>query len=305
MEIPQEFRSGYVAVIGRPNVGKSTLINLILEQKIASISPRPQTTRRKQLGIFTDEHVQIVFMDTPGIHQPVHKLGEYMNRVAEDAIKDADVVLWIVDASVPPQEEDRLAAQFTARLEIKAPVILVLNKTDMLDNATQQQRKQEYEAVLDCASSHAVSALYGRGITPLKEDLISRIPAGFPYYDPEQITDLYEKEIAADFIREAAMIQLTEELPHAVAVRVDEYHDIANDKAEIYATIFVERESQKSIVIGKGGAMIKTIGESSRKEIEKLVDRKVYLELRVKVLKNWRNDPAALRQFGYLQQDDK
>jgi GTP-binding protein Era len=305
METPEEFRSGFVAVIGRPNVGKSTLINLILDQKIASISPRPQTTRRKQLGIFTDEHVQIVFIDTPGIHEPVHKLGEYMNKVAEEALKDADVLLWIVDSSVSPQDEDRLVAQFTARLETNAPVILVLNKSDMIDSAKQKERKLEYEDVMECDSSYAISALYGRGITALKEDLFSRIPVGLPFYDPEQITDLYEKEIAADFIREAAMVQLKDELPHAVAVRVDEYHDLGNDKAEIYATIFVERESQKPIVIGKGGSMIKVIGENSRKEIEKLVERKVYLELRVKVLKNWRNDPAALKQFGYLRQDDK
>jgi GTP-binding protein Era len=305
METSNEFRSGFVTIVGRPNVGKSTLLNNILKQKIASISPRPQTTRRKQLGIFTDEKVQIVFVDTPGIHTPVHKLGEYMNQVAEDTLRDADLILWLVDATVPPQEEDSLVAQFALRVETMEKVILVLNKTDLVDPATVQKRKLEYETLMDCTSIHMISALSGKGVKDLIAELTNRLPVGFPFYDPEQVTDLYEKEIAADFIREAAMIQLKDELPHAVAVRVDEYHDIGETNAEIFATIFVERESQKPIVIGKGGAMIKVIGETSRKEIEKLIERKVFLELRVKVLKNWRNDPSALRQFGYQHQDDK
>ncbi len=305
METSKEFRSGFVAVVGRPNVGKSTLINQILNQKVASISPRPQTTRRRQLGIYTDENAQIVMVDTPGIHRPVHKLGEFMNQVADEALKDADVILWIVDASVPPHEEDQLVAQFVLRVETTAKVILALNKTDLIDANTIQIRKHEYEALMTCNSTHVISALTGKGVKELKDNLIYHIPAGLPFYDPEQITDLYEKEIAADFIREAAMVLLKDELPHAVAVRVDEYHDNGEKNAEIYATIFVERESQKPIVIGKGGSMIKQIGETSRKEIEKLVERKVFLELRVKVLKNWRNDPSALRQFGYQRQDDK
>lgn len=305
MDASKEFRSGFVAVIGRPNVGKSTLINQILNQKVTSISPRPQTTRRRQLGIYTDDSAQIVLVDTPGIHQPVHKLGEFMNQVADEALKDADVILWIVDASVPPQEEDQLVAQFVLRVETTGKVILALNKTDLIDAGTIQKRKHDYEALMECNSTHAISALSGKGVKELKDNLIYHIPVGLPFYDPEQITDLYEKEIAADFIREAAMVLLEDELPHAVAVRVDEYHDIGEKNAEIFATIFVERESQKPIVIGKGGSMIKQIGETSRKEIEKLVERKIFLELRVKVLKNWRNDPSALRQFGYQRQDDK
>lgn len=305
MDTSKEFHSGFVAVIGRPNVGKSTLINQILDQKIASISPLPQTTRRKQLGIYTDENAQIIMVDTPGIYNPVHKLGQFMNQVAEEALKDADVILWIVDASVPPQEEDRLVAQYTLRVDTNAVVILALNKTDLINANTIQLRRNEYEALMECKSTHVISALSGKGVKELRENLIYHIPVGLPFYDPEQITDLYEKEIASDFIREAAMVLLQDELPHAVAVRVDEYHDIGEKNAEIFATIFVERESQKPIVIGKGGSMIKQIGENSRKEIEKLVERKVFLELRVKVLKNWRNDPSALRQFGYQKQDDK
>lgn len=305
MDTTKEFRSGFVAIIGRPNVGKSTLVNQILNQKVASISPRPQTTRRKQLGIYTDENAQIVMVDTPGIHDPVHKLGEFMNQVAEEALKDADVILWIVDASMPPHEEDRLVAQFAFRTETTAKVLLALNKADLIDANTMQTRKHEYESLMECQSTHVISALSGKGVNELKENIIYHLPVGLPFYDAEQITDLYEKEIAADFIREAAMMSLQEELPHAVAVRVDEYHDVGEKNAEIYATIFVERESQKPIVIGKGGSMIKQIGETSRKEIEKMVERKVFLELRVKVLKNWRNDPSALRQFGYLRQDDK
>lgn len=300
-----DFRSGFVAIVGRPNVGKSTLLNLILDQKVASVSPRPQTTRRKQLGIYTDGNAQIVFIDTPGIHNPVHKLGEFMNQVAENALKDADVILWIVDASYPPHDEDRLVAQFTVRSASTAALILALNKTDLVSPAIMDQRWQEYTALMDCAACHNISAQTGKGVPELKDDIIQRLPVGLPFYDPEQITDLYEKEIAADFIRESAMVQLTDELPHAVGIRVDEYHDLSETHAEIYATIFVERESQKPIVIGKGGSMIKAIGESARKEIEKLVGRKVYLELRVKVLKNWRNDPNALRQFGYHRTEEE
>lgn len=304
MATSPDFRCGFVAVVGRPNVGKSTLINHLLGQKIASISPRPQTTRRKQLGIFTDEMAQIIFIDTPGIHHPVHKLGEFMNQVAEDALKDADVILWIVDVSNPPHVEDRLVAQFTARAGSNAPVILALNKTDLIQSAGLERNRLEFTNLLDCTAIHVISALTGKGIPALKDDLILRLPAGFPFYDADQVTDLYEKEIAADFIRESAMVELKDELPHAVGIRVDEYHDLGETRAEIYATIFVERESQKPIVIGQGGSMIKKIGENARKEIEKLVGRKVHLELRVKVLKNWRNDPNALRQFGYSRSDE-
>ncbi len=305
METSNEFRSGFITIVGRPNVGKSTLLNLILKQKIASISPRPQTTRRKQLGIYTNDRAQMVFVDTPGIHTPVHKLGEMMNKTAEETILDADAILWLVDASVEPQEEDRLVSQFILRVDAKAPVILALNKSDLVNSVTLKDRKEEYASLLDGTSIHFISALTELGVKDLIADLIKNIPIGLPFYDAEQITDLYEREIAADFIREAAMIQLKDELPHAVAVRVDDYHDVGDTKAEIYATIFVERESQKPIVIGKAGSMIKVIGEHARKDIEKMVDRKVYLELKVKVLKNWRNDPSALKLFGYTRQDDK
>ncbi len=305
METSNEFRSGFITIVGRPNVGKSTLLNLILKQKVASISPRPQTTRRKQLGIYTDDQAQMVFVDTPGIHTPVHKLGELMNKAAEETILDADIVLWLVDASVSPTEEDRLVSQFILRMDTKAAVILALNKSDLVNSVTLKERKEEYGALLDCTSIHFISALSEFGVKELMEDLTVHLPVGLQFYDADQITDLYEREIASDFIREAAMIQLKDELPHAIAVRVDDYHDVGDAKAEIYATIFVERESQKPIVIGKAGSMIKVIGEHARKDIEKMVDRKVYLELKVKVLKNWRNDPSALKQFGYTKHDDK
>jgi GTP-binding protein Era len=299
MEISPDYRCGYVAIIGRPNVGKSTLLNKALRQKVASVSPRPQTTRRNQLGILTEETYQAIFMDTPGIHQPVHKLGEFMNQAARDALQDADVILWIVDASQPPHEEDRLVAEFTAAAGTQAPVVLALNKADLSTPTRLEERQREYSALLPCQAAYIVSAQSGQGVNILMADLTNRLPPGPPMYDLDQITDLYEKEIAADFIREAAMLELTDELPHAIGIRVDEYHDIGETKAEIFATLFVERESQKPIVIGKGAAVIKKIGEKARREIETLTGRKVFLELRVKVMKNWRNDPGALRQFGY------
>lgn len=299
MEISPDFHSGYVAIIGRPNVGKSTLLNKALRQKVASVSPRPQTTRRNQLGILTEEAYQAIFVDTPGIHQPVHKLGEFMNQSARDALQDADVILWIVDASQSPHEEDRLVAQFTAAAGSQAPVVLALNKADLSTPGRLDERKREYSSLLPCQAVYIISAQTGQGVSSLMTDLAGRLPPGLPLYDPEQITDLYEKEIAADFIREAAMMELKDELPHSVGIRVDEYHDIGDTKAEIFATLFVERESQKPIVIGAGASVIKKIGEKARHEIETLTGRKVYLELRVKVMKNWRNDPSALRQFGY------
>ncbi len=296
------FHSGFVAVIGRPNVGKSTLMNAFLKQKVAAVSPRPQTTRRKQLGILTEAEGQIIFIDTPGIHKPFSKLGEFMNSDAYDAVQDADVLLWLVDGTDHPTEEDWLIANRLATIRKLPPTLLCLNKVDILSSKDQTARLKEYQDLLPTAIMRPLSALRGAGRDELLAELFALLPEGEAYYDEEQITDLYERDIAVDLIRESALMMLDEEIPHAMAVRIDEYKDRSEDMSYIAATLFVERESQKGIVIGKGGDMIKKIGAYARQQIEELVGHKVFLELRVKVSENWRNDPNALKRFGYIQQ---
>jgi GTP-binding protein Era len=294
-----EFRAGFVTVVGRPNVGKSTLVNCLLGQKVAAVSPRPQTTRRKQLGILTNEQAQVIFMDTPGLHKPVHKLGEYMNAIAALTLQDADLILWLVAVDEDPTEEDRLVAEKLAALQLSPPVFLLLNKADLLKQAVVQERGQLYAALLPAAQVFRISATTRIGVDALLTAIIDRLPVSEPYYDEEQITDLYEREIAADLIREAALLSLREEIPHAIAVRVDEYKERSEEMVYVAATLFVERESHKGIVIGQGGAMLKAIGMHARQQIEEMAGRKVFLELRVKVNKNWRNEAGALRLLGY------
>ncbi len=299
----QEFRAGFVAVIGRPNVGKSTLINTLLKQKIAAVSPRPQTTRRRQLGILTLPNTQVVLVDTPGLHKPLHKLGEAMNRVAEETLEDADLLVWLVDISVPPTEEDGLVAERLKGLQSAASVLLVLNKVDLINSDNLAERQSEYQALLPDAIPLVVTARQMESLKPLLDEIIKRMPLGMPFYDEDQITDLFEREIAVDLIREAALTHLREEVPHSIAVRIEEYSERSETTAYILATIFVERESHKGIVIGERGGMLKKIGTSARISIEEMSGRTVFLELRVKVRKNWRDDPAALRLFGYIPEE--
>jgi GTPase len=301
----QSFKSGFVSLAGRPNVGKSTLINHIMQQKIAAASPRPQTTQRRQLGILSLDGAQIIFMDTPGIHKPVHKLGDYMNETAFQTLSDADVIVWLVDASETPRHEDQLAAERIAAVVPLPPVILALNKIDLISTEQLKERERAFWELLPEATPFAVSAVDGQGEDALLEAIIARLPEGPEYYDVEQITDLYEREIAADLIREALLIHLNKEVPHATAVRIDEFKEREKNGAFIQATLYVERDSQKGILIGKGGSMIKKIGATARKAIEEMSGRKVFLDLRVKVNKNWRNNPDALQQFGFMVQKDK
>jgi GTP-binding protein Era len=298
METP--YKSGFVAVMGRPNVGKSTLMNALLGQKIAAVSPRPQTTRKHQLGILTLEQAQIVFVDTPGVHRPRHKLGERMNEEAQDALENCGLILFLVDASQPPTDDDRLLASRINNLHAAGRTLLVLNKIDLLPAQPSEEfseRQAIFHALLPQAEIMAISATRGDNREALVTAMLNRLPVGEALYPEEQVTDMFEREIAAELIREAALILLREEVPHGIAVRVDEFTERGETGAYIAATVIVERESHKPIVIGQGGSMLKKIGSAARKEIETMSGRKVYLELRVKVQKNWREDERAAKQL--------
>jgi GTP-binding protein Era len=282
-------------------VGKSTLLNALLGQKIAAVSPRPQTTRKRQLGILTIENAQVVFVDTPGIHNPKHMLGEFLNQEAQEALDGVDAILWLVDSSTSPTEEDLQIADILSKAARRTPRMLALNKTDMISAEEESTRGEEYSNLLNQAAVMKVSATRRLGLGEMLETLIQMLPERPPEYPEDQVTDSYEREIAGDLIREACLIRLRDEVPHGLAVRIDEFKERDNGMAYIAATIFVERESQKGIVIGEGGRMMKTIGSQARKEIEEMGGRKVFLELRVKVSKDWRNDPNALKQLGYVK----
>ena len=301
--MPAGHRAGFVALVGRPNVGKSTLMNALLGQVVAAVSPRPQTTRRRQLGILTLPQAQIVWVDTPGIHKPLHKLGAFMNEEALETLTDADVLLFMVDASSPPTPEDEMVAQRLAGVR-DAAILLALNKADLVPAAERDAVQARFLALLPGAEPHWLSASGGEGRDALLSAVIARLPEGPPFYDPEQITDLYEREIAADLVRAAALDLLRDEVPHAIAVRVDEYKERADQGAYIAATLLVEKDSHKGIVIGREGGMLKQIGTRARQAIEAMSGRKVFLELRVKVNKNWRNDAAALERLGFSRPKD-
>jgi len=291
--------SGYVGLIGRPNVGKSTLLNAYLKQSIAPVSPHPQTTRTRQLGILTMPEYQVIFVDTPGLHTPHHKLGEWINTHVEEVLRDCDVLLVIFDMSQPPHEDDRRVARAMEHLEQPPQILIALNKVDLLSTEMISIRISAFESMLPNVERIPISATRGDQLQALLEKLISLLPLGPLYYPEEDITDTTEREIAANLIRVTAMQLLRDEVPHSIAVSIDQFTERGDHGAYIAATLYVERESQKGIVIGKGGSMLKEIGTRARKEIERMSERKVFLELQVKVLKGWRNDIAALRRLGY------
>jgi GTP-binding protein Era len=295
-----------VAVIGRPNVGKSTLMNAYLGQKITIVSPKPQTTRNRLLGILTRPDAQVIFVDTPGIYKPMHKLDEYMRGQALIAIPDADVVLWLVDVSVEPTAEDKEIADLLAARSRPAPLIMAMNKMDLLAPDDVPARVQTYRQLLTRAApkqpeppSMLVSAERGDQRDDLLTLIISLLPLGPRYYPPDQVTDQQERFIAAELIREQILLHLRQEVPYAVAVMVEEFKERSADMTYISATIYVERESHKGIILGQNGAMLKKIGQAARQEIEDMVGTRVYLELWVKVKPHWRRDEKVLRQLGY------
>lgn len=295
-----DFRSGFIAIIGRPNVGKSTLVNALLGQKIAAVSPKPQTTRKRQLGILTTDSYQLVFVDTPGIHNPRHKLGKFLNQEAEESLEGVDVILWLVDVSVKPTEEDKQIGLLLGRLPRRTPLVLAANKMDLVPAEALTRNLEAYQAsVKKEAHVVSISAIQNKNLADLLDLLVSLSPFRPPEFDEEQVTDSYERDIAADLIREACLNHLRDEVPHGVGVRIDEFKERENGMLYIAATIFVERDSQKGIVIGEGGRMLKAIGSDARKEIEEMGGRPVFLELRAKVLKDWRNDENAMNRLGY------
>jgi GTP-binding protein Era len=296
-EQPPVFKSGFVAVMGKPNVGKSTLVNRLLGQKIAAVSPRPQTTRTNQMGILTLDKAQVIFIDTPGVHKARHKLGEIMNKEAVEALDEGDLILFLVDSSQPPDEEDQLLSQQTLEAKRHTPILLVLNKIDLVDPTTLYQHQTSYLDLIPNVKPMAISATRGDGMESLLQEIISALPEGAPYFPEGQVTDLFERDIAADLIREAALELLRDEVPHGIAIRIDQFVEREEQGAYIEATLFVERESHKGIVIGQGGSMLKQIGTRARQQIESMSGRKVFLRLQVKVRKNWRNDEKVLRSL--------
>ena len=294
----KEFKSGFVTLIGRPNVGKSTLMNRLIGQKIAITSEKPQTTRNRIQTVYTDERGQIIFLDTPGIHKAKNKLGEYMVNVAENTLKEVDVILWLVEPTTFIGAGERHIAEQLSK--IKTPVILVINKIDTVKS------KEEiltfiaaYKDILNFAEIIPVSALKEMNIEDVKSSIFKYLPAGPQFYDEDTVTDQPMRQIAAELIREKALRMLDDEIPHGIAVVIDQMKERPNGIIDVDATIVCERDSHKGIIIGKGGSMLKRIGTAARMEIENLMDTKVNLKLWVKVRREWRDSDMYMKNYGY------
>ena len=295
------FKSGFVAIVGRPNVGKSTFMNYVLGQKIAIMSDKAQTTRNKIQGVYTKEDAQIVFLDTPGIHKPKHELGEFMVKSAYSALKEVDAVLFMVNVSEKRGPGDDFIIE---KLKgIKTTIFLVLNKIDLVTPEVLLERVESYKDALDFAGVFPISVLQGNNVNELMEGLINALPEGPQYYPADQITDHPEYFVVSELIREKILQLTQEEIPHSVAVTVDKMQKDEFDKVHVYANIIVERKSQKGIIIGKGGRLLKEIGTRARRDIQQLLGNKVYLELWVKVEKDWRKRKSNLQEYGYRDTD--
>ena len=295
------FKSGFVAIVGRPNVGKSTFMNYVLGQKIAIMSDKAQTTRNKIQGVYTKDDAQIVFLDTPGIHKPKHELGEFMVKSAYSALKEVDAVLFMVNVSEKRGPGDDFIIE---KLKgIKTPIFLVLNKIDLVTPEVLLERVESYKDALDFAGVFPISVLQGNNVNELMEALINALPEGPQYYPADQITDHPEYFVVSELIREKILQLTQEEIPHSVAVTADKMQKDEFDKVHVYANIIVERKSQKGIIIGKGGRLLKEIGTRARHDIQQLLGNKVYLELWVKVEKDWRKRKSNLQEYGYRDTD--
>jgi len=301
-DLPEGHKSGFVAIIGRPNVGKSTLVNAFVGEKVAIVSRKPQTTRTRILGILTQPEYQAIFIDTPGIHKKMHaRLNKLMVQHAVDAIPDADVVLFMADVSVAPRGEDKHTAHLLREKVGRRLIIPVYNKIDLVTSEQAEANAAQYQALLPetAAPPAFVSALHGRNVGELLNRIVEALPEGPRYYPGNQITDQTPFRIAAELIREAVLRYTYQELPYVTAVLVEDFEERENGVTYISARIWVERESQKPIVIGKGGRMLKKIGADARQELERFVGGHVYLDLWVKPKPKWRDRDARLRELGY------
>lgn len=293
------FKSGFISIIGRPNVGKSTFLNRVVGQKIAIMSDKPQTTRNKVQGVVTTNENQMVFIDTPGINEPRHKLGDFMLKVAKNTFREVDVLLFVASADERIGKQDRYVLDMLKGIDV--PVFLVLNKIDQVHPNDLPKIIESYNSEFDFAEAIPISALQGNNVDTLLAKIAERLPEGPQYYPADQVTDHPERFIISELIREKALHLTREEIPHSIAVVIEKIApDEDNpDMVRVQATIMVERDSQKGIVIGKKGALLKEIGSRARQDIQNLLGSKVYLELWVKVQKDWRNKALHLRDFGF------
>src|SRR5699024_10207579 len=296
------FKSGFVSIIGRPNVGKSTFMNKVLGQKVAIMSDKPQTTRNKIQGVYTKDKAQMIFIDTPGIHKPKHQLGEHMMKVARNTLRETEVILFIINVAEEIGRGDKYIIDMLKNT--KTPIVLVLNKIDLVHPDDLLKQIDVYKDLMDFSDIVSISALQGNNIDRLLRVIESHLPEGPMYYPKDRITDHPEYFIVSELIREKALHKLSQELPHAIGVEVLKMKkEESSEKVKVEATIFVERESQKGMVIGKGGKMLKEIGREARMDIENLLGSKVYLELWVKVQKDRRNKPQFIRSLGYKDEE--
>ena len=296
-ETSKKYKSGFVTMWGRPNVGKSTLLNTLVGEKVAIVTPRPQTTRNRIMGVCEVENGQIIFLDTPGILKPKQRLDEYLIKSARTCLRDADVVLFVVDSTTPPHSDDKRAAKLLRSL--KKDILLVINKIDATDISHLEGRIEEYKKLGDFKGGVAVSAITKINIPTLVDKILGLLPESPAYYPEGTITDQQEKLTIAELIREQVLIFARQEVPHGVAVVINEFTPRSDKLVYIAATIYVEKPTHKLIIVGGRGQMLKEIGTKSREGVQELLGKKVYLDLWVKVSKNWRKDEAALKRFGY------
>ncbi|WP_409293388.1 GTPase Era [Peribacillus sp. SCS-37] len=299
----KNFKSGFISIIGRPNVGKSTYLNRVIGQKIAIMSDKPQTTRNKVQGVLSLADSQMIFIDTPGIHKPKHKLGDFMMKVAQNTLKEVDLVLFMINAEEGYGRGDEFIIEKLKA--VSTPVFLVINKIDTVHPDQLMQLIQQYKEKMEFREIVPISALQGNNVDTLLEQIKSYLPEGPQYYPADQVTDHPERFIISELIREKALHLTREEIPHSIAVVIESIkrEDNSSGTVHVMATIIVERDSQKGIVIGKQGKMLKEIGQRARLDIENLLGSKVFLELWVKVQKDWRNRPGQLRDYGFREDE--